>query len=157
MRQRRTPRWRISIPLSVCPAEKRMIAIPFTYEHLKSVEFIDKAVEFAEEVGVQRIMAKSGRGFRNDVVGCGWRRSGWHDYPTSRPGFICDRCVHPESVADVAEEVQTLVYAHGGDWGGYEYDGSPVGEGLADTNVMMAALVERENSVPSGSVAGIRS
>ena len=32
--------------------KKRMLAIPFTYEHLREVEFIDKAMEHVEEIAV---------------------------------------------------------------------------------------------------------
>lgn len=41
---------------------KRMLAIPFTYEHLREVEFIDKALEHIEEIAVQRINAKVDEG-----------------------------------------------------------------------------------------------
>ena len=42
--------------------KKRMLAIPFTYEHLREVEFIDKAMEHVEEIAVQRQNAKVDEG-----------------------------------------------------------------------------------------------
>ena len=46
-----------------------MLAIPFTYEHLREVEFIDKAMEHVEEIGVQRINAKVDEGLEAMVHG----------------------------------------------------------------------------------------
>ncbi|RKU09555.1 hypothetical protein C6502_12740 [Candidatus Poribacteria bacterium] len=51
--------------------KKRMLAIPFTYEHLREVEFIDKAMEHVEEIGVQRIMAKVDEGLETMFHGAG--------------------------------------------------------------------------------------
>ena len=53
--------------------KKRMLAIPFTYEHLREVEFIDKAMEHVEEIAVQRVMAKVDEGSGDDAVRGGWR------------------------------------------------------------------------------------
>ena len=44
--------------------KKRMLAIPFTYEHLREVEFIDKAMEHVEEIAVQRTMTKWTKGWK---------------------------------------------------------------------------------------------
>ena len=49
--------------------KKRMLAIPFTYEHLREVEFIDKAMEHVEEIAVQRINAKVDEGLEAMVHG----------------------------------------------------------------------------------------
>ena len=49
--------------------KKRMLAIPFTYEHLREVEFIDKAMEHVEEIAVQRIMAKVDEGLETMLLG----------------------------------------------------------------------------------------
>ena len=51
--------------------KKRMLAIPFTYEHLREVEFIDKAMEHVEEIGVQRINAKVDEGLETMFQGAG--------------------------------------------------------------------------------------
>ena len=51
--------------------KKRMLAIPFTYEHLREVEFIDKVMEHVEEIGVQRIMAKVDEGLETMLHGAG--------------------------------------------------------------------------------------
>ena len=42
--------------------KKRMLAIPFTYEHLRDVEFIDKHMEHVEQIAVQRINVKVDEG-----------------------------------------------------------------------------------------------
>ena len=39
-----------------------MLAIPFTYEHLREVEFIDKALEHVEEIAIARQNAKADEG-----------------------------------------------------------------------------------------------
>ena len=49
--------------------KKRMLAIPFTYEHLREVEFIDKAMEHVEEIAVQRINAKVDEGLETMLHG----------------------------------------------------------------------------------------
>ena len=51
--------------------KKRMLAIPFTYEHLREVEFIDKAMEHVEEIAVQRINAKVDEGLEVMLNGAG--------------------------------------------------------------------------------------
>lgn len=49
--------------------KKRMLAIPFTYEHLREVEFVDKAMEHVEEIAVQRINAKVDEGLETFIFG----------------------------------------------------------------------------------------
>ncbi len=49
--------------------KKRMLAIPFTYEHLREVEFIDKAMEHVEEIAVERINAKVDEGLETFLHG----------------------------------------------------------------------------------------
>lgn len=51
--------------------KKRMLAIPFTYEHLREVEFIDKAMEHVEEIAVQRVNAKVDEGLEVMLKGAG--------------------------------------------------------------------------------------
>lgn len=51
--------------------KKRMLAIPFTYEHLREVEFIDKAMEHVEEIAVQRVNAKVDEGLEVMFNGAG--------------------------------------------------------------------------------------
>ena len=56
--------------------KKRMLAIPFTYEHLREVEFIDKAMEHVEEIAVQRTMAKVDEGLEVMLKGAGGENLG---------------------------------------------------------------------------------
>ena len=56
--------------------KKRMLAIPFTYEHLREVEFIDKAVEHVEQIAVQRIVAKVDEGLEVMLKGAGGNNLG---------------------------------------------------------------------------------
>ena len=56
--------------------KKRMLAIPFTYEHLMDVEFIDKAMEHVEEIAVQRINAKVDEGLEVMLNGAGGENLG---------------------------------------------------------------------------------
>ena len=91
--------------------KKRMLAIPFTYEHLREVEFIDKAMEHVEEIGVQRIMAKVDEGLETMFHGAGGDGPRWHDRSASGIGFNGDGHHDPESVARAPEKVQTVLPA----------------------------------------------
>lgn len=51
--------------------KKRRLAIPFTYEHLMDVEFIDKALEHVEQIAVQQNMAKVDEGLEAMAYGAG--------------------------------------------------------------------------------------
>lgn len=129
--------------------KKRMLAIPFTYEHLRSVEFIDKAMEHVEEIAVQRIMAKVDEGLGTMMMGAGGDDLGGtiirlQDLdPTATDAFtpkawlalqkkfkrsyMLTSCIAPD------ENITDLQLAK-----------------VGDTNVMLTSLVERQNSVMSG-------
>ena len=129
--------------------KKRMLAIPFTYEHLRSVEFIDKALEHVEEIAVQRIIAKVDEGLETMLLGAGGDDLGGtilrlQDLDTSatdiftpkawlalqkrfKRSYMLTSCIAPD------ENITDLQLAK-----------------VGDTNVMLTSLVERQNSVMSG-------
>ena len=129
--------------------KKRMLAIPFTYEHLRSVEFIDKALEHVEEIAVQRIIAKVDEGLETMLLGAGGDDLGGtlvklQDLdPTAtdtftpkawlalqkrfKRSYMLTSCIAPD------ENITDLQLAK-----------------VGDTNVMLTSLVERQNSVMSG-------
>ena len=51
--------------------KKRRLGIPFTYDHLQDVEFLDKAMEHVEQIAVQSIMAKVDEGLEAMAYGAG--------------------------------------------------------------------------------------
>lgn len=129
--------------------KKRMLAIPFTYEHLRSVEFIDKAMEHVEEIAVQRVMAKVDEGLETMLMGAGGENLGGtiirlQDLDPSasdaftpkawlalqkrfKRSYMLTSCIAPD------ENITDLQLAK-----------------VGDTNVMLTSLVERQNSVMSG-------
>ena len=129
--------------------KKRMLAIPFTYEHLRSVEFIDKALEHVEEIAVQRIIAKVDEGLETMLVGAGGDDLGGTIVrlqeldPTAtdtftpkawlalqkrfKRSYMLTSCIAPD------ENITDLQLAK-----------------VGDTNVMLTSLVERQNAVMSG-------
>ena len=130
--------------------KKRMLAIPFTYEHLREVEFIDKAVEHVEQIAVQRIVAKVDEGLEVMLIGAGGDNLGGNIVKlvdldaTATDGKITaeawlnlqkkfKRGYMMTSVIGVDQDITNLQLAR-----------------IAQTNVMLTSLVERQNAVSSG-------
>ena len=130
--------------------KKRMLAIPFTYEHLREVEFIDKAVEHVEQIAVQRIVAKVDEGLEVMLKGAGGDNLGGNIIKlvdldaTATDGKITaeawlnlqkkfKRGYMMTSVIGVDQDITNLQLAR-----------------IAQTNVMLTSLVERQNAVSSG-------
>ena len=130
--------------------KKRMLAIPFTYEHLREVEFIDKAVEHVEQIAVQRIVAKVDEGLEVMLKGAGGNNLGGNIIKlvdldaTATAGKITaeawlnlqkkfKRGYMMTSVIGVDQDITNLQLAK-----------------IGDTNVMLTSMVERQNAVSSG-------
>ena len=128
--------------------KKRMLAIPFTYEHLRNVEFIDKAMEHVEEIAVQRIMAKVDEGLETMLFGAGGDDLG---------GTLLKLTdLDPEATTMTPRAWLTLQKKFKRSY--MMTSGIGADEDITDiqlakisgTNVMMTALIERDNAVLSG-------
>lgn len=130
--------------------KKRMLAIPFTYEHLREVEFIDKAVEHVEQIAVQRIVAKVDEGLEVMLKGAGGQNLGGNiiklvdlDANATDGKITAEAWLNLQkkfkrgymmtSVIGVDTDITHLQLAR-----------------IAETNVMLTSLVERQNAVSSG-------
>lgn len=130
--------------------KKRMLAIPFTYEHLREVEFIDKAVEHVEQIAVQRIVAKVDEGLEVMLKGAGGTNLGGNiiklvdlDAAATDGKITAEAWLNLQkkfkrgymmtSVIGVDSDITNLQLAR-----------------VAQTNVMMTSLVERQQAVSSG-------
>lgn len=130
--------------------KKRMLAIPFTYEHLREVEFIDKAVQHVEQIAVQRIVAKVDEGLEVMLKGAGGSNLGGNiikliDLDAAATGGKVTaeawlnlqkkfkRGYMMTSVIGVDQDITNLQLAR-----------------IGDTNVMLTSMVERQNAVSSG-------
>ena len=128
--------------------KKRMLAIPFTYEHLREVEFIDKAVEHVEEIAVQRTMAKVDEGLETMLFGAGGDDLGG----TLIPLTDLDKdatTMTPKAWLTLQKKFKRSYMMTSGI--GYEDDITDIQLAkIGGTNVMMTALVERNNAIMSG-------
>ena len=128
--------------------KKRMLAIPFTYEHLREVEFIDKAIEHVEEIAVQRTMAKVDEGLEVMLNGAGGDNLGGTLIPLTD--------LDPDATTMTPKAWLTLQKKFKRSYmmtSGIGYDSDITDIQLAKisgTNVMMSALIERDNAVLSG-------
>ena len=141
--------------------KKRMLAIPFTYEHLRQVRFIDKAMEHVEEIAVQQVIAKVDEGLEAMLHGAGGKDLGagkdngaqlirLQDLDSSatdamtprawltlqkkfKRSYMLTSCIAPD------ENITDLQLAK-----------------IAGTNVMMVTMNERQNAVGSGFGGGFR-
>ena len=130
--------------------KKRMLAIPFTYEHLREVEFIDKAVEHVEQIAVQRIVAKVDEGLEVMLKGAGGDNLGGNiiklvdlDASATDGKITAEAWLNLQkkfkrgymmtSIIGVDQDITNLQLAR-----------------IAQTNVMLTSLVERQNAVSSG-------
>ena len=130
--------------------KKRMLAIPFTYEHLREVEFIDKAVEHVEQIAVQRIVAKVDEGLEVMLKGAGGNNLGGNIIklvdldPDATNGKMTaeawltlqkkfKRGYMMTSVIGVDQDITNLQLAR-----------------VGGTNVMLTSLVERQDAVSTG-------
>lgn len=128
--------------------KKRMLAIPFTYEHLREVEFIDKAMEHVEEIAVQRTMAKVDEGLEVMLKGAGGDDLGG----TLIPLTALDKdatSMTPKAWLTLQKKFKRSYMMTSGI--GYEDDITDIQLAkISGTNVMLTALVERDNAVLSG-------
>jgi len=128
--------------------KKRMLAIPFTYEHLREVEFIDKAVEHVEEIAVQRTMAKVDEGLETMLFGAGGDDLGG----TLIPLTDLDKdatTMTPKAWLTLQKKFKRSYMMTSGI--GYETDITDIQLAkIGGTNIMMTALVERDNAIMSG-------
>lgn len=130
--------------------KKRMLAIPFTYEHLREVEFIDKAVQHVEQIAVQRIVAKVDEGLEVMLKGAGGSNLGGNiiklidlDAAATSGKVTAEAWLNLQkkfkrgymmtSVIGVDQDITNLQLAR-----------------IGDTNVMLTSMVERQNAVSSG-------
>ena len=132
--------------------KKRMLAIPFTYEHLREVEFIDKAMEHVEEIAVQRMNAKVDEGLEVML----------HGAPNGSDDDLGGTIIRLQDLDSDATDTMTpkawymlqkkfkrsymLTSAIG-----YDEDMTDLQLAkIAGTNVMMVDMNERQNAVSSG-------
>ena len=132
--------------------KKRMLAIPFTYEHLREVEFIDKAMEHVEEIAIQRNNAKVDEGLTAML----------HGAPNDDTLDLGGTIVRLQELDPDATDTMTpkawymlqkkfkrsymLTSAIG-----YDEDMTDLQLAkIAGTNVMMVHMNERENAIQSG-------
>ena len=128
--------------------KKRMLAIPFTYEHLREVEFIDKAMEHVEEIAVQRTMAKVDEGIETMLFGAG----GDDLSGTLIPLTSLDKdatTMTPKAWLTLQKKFKRSYMMTSGL--GYDDDITDIQLAkISGTNTMMTALIERDNAVLSG-------
>ena len=128
--------------------KKRMLAIPFTYEHLREVEFVDKAMEHVEEIAVQRTMAKVDEGLEVMLKGAGGDDLGG----TLIPLTALDKdatSMTPKAWLTLQKKFKRSYMMTSGI--GYEDDITDIQLAkISGTNVMMTAMIERDNAVLSG-------
>ena len=128
--------------------KKRMLAIPFTYEHLREVEFIDKAMEHVEEIAVQRTMAKVDEGLDVMLEGAGGDNLGGTLIPLTDLDADA-KTMTPKAWLTLQKKFKRSYMMTSGI--GYEDDITDIQLAkISGTNVMMSALIERDNAVLSG-------
>lgn len=129
--------------------KKRMLAIPFTYEHLREVEFIDKAMEHVEEIGVQRIMAKVDEGLEVMFHGAGGDDLGGTILRLQELDSTATNTMTPKAWLALQKKFKRsylLTSAIGTDEDVTELQLAKV----AGTNVMLVNMNERPNAIMSG-------
>ena len=128
--------------------KKRMLAIPFTYEHLREVEFIDKAIEHVEEIAVGRTMAKVDEGLEVMLKGAGGDDLGGTLIPLTDLDSEATTMT-PKAWLTLQKKFKRSYMMTSGI--GYDTDITDIQLAkISGTNVMMQALVERDNAVLSG-------
>ena len=128
--------------------KKRMLAIPFTYEHLREVEFIDKAMEHVEEIAVQRTMAKVDEGLEVMLKGAGGDDLGGTLIPLTDLDESATTMT-PKAWLTLQKKFKRSYMMTSGL--GYDDDITDIQLAkINGTNVMMTALIERDNAVLSG-------
>ena len=128
--------------------KKRMLAIPFTYEHLREVEFIDKAMEHVEEIAVQRTMAKVDEGIEVMLKGAGGDDLGGTIIPLTDLDESATTMT-PKAWLTLQKKFKRSYMMTSGI--GYDDDITDIQLAkISGTNVMMTALIERDNAVLSG-------
>ena len=128
--------------------KKRMLAIPFTYEHLREVEFIDKAMEHVEEIAVQRTMAKVDEGLEVMLLGAGGDNLGGTLIPLTSLDSEATTMT-PKAWLTLQKRFKRSYMMTSGI--GYDDDITDIQLAkISGTNVMMTALIERDNAVLSG-------
>ena len=130
--------------------KKRMLAIPFTYEHLREVEFIDKAVEHVEQIAVQRIVAKVDEGLEVMLKGAGGTNLGGNIIKLiDLDAAATDGKITPAAWLTLQKKFKRgymLTSVIGTD---KDITNLQLAK-IAETNVMLTSLVERQNAVNSG-------
>ena len=129
--------------------KKRMLAIPFTYEHLREVEFIDKAMEHVEEIAVQRIMAKVDEGLETMFHGAGGDDLGGTIIRLQELDPAATTAMTPKAWLALQKKFKRsyiLTSAIGTDEDVTELQLAKV----SDTNVMLVNMNERPNAIMSG-------
>ena len=129
--------------------KKRMLAIPFTYEHLREVEFIDKAMEHVEEIAVERINAKVDEGLKVMFHGAGGDNLGGTIIRLQELDADATDTMTLKAWLSLQKKFKrsyTLTSAMG-----YDEDMTNLQLArLSGTNVMLVDMNERSNAVMSG-------
>lgn len=130
--------------------KKRMLAIPFTYEHLREVEFIDKAMEHVEEIAVQRTMTKVDEGLEVMLKGAGGDNlegtiMSLDDLDSDATGGV----MTPKAWLTLQKKFKRSYMMTSGIGVDTDITNIQLAK-ISGTNVMMTALIERDNAVLSG-------
>ena len=129
--------------------KKRMLAIPFTYEHLREVEFIDKAMEHVEEIGVQRIMAKVDEGLETMFHGAGGDNLGGTIIRLKELDPAATTAMTPKAWLALQKKFKRSYILTSGI--GTDEDVTELQlANVAGTNVMLVNMNERPNAIMSG-------
>lgn len=129
--------------------KKRMLAIPFTYEHLREVEFIDKAMEHVEEIGVQRIMAKVDEGLETMFHGAGGDNLGGTLIRLQELDGDATDAMTPKAWLALQKKFKRSYMLTSGIGTDEDVTDLQLAK-IGDTNVMLVNMNERPNAVMSG-------
>lgn len=135
--------------------KKRRLAIPFDYDYLMDVEFIDKALEHVEQVAVQQMIAKTDEGLESMLHGAGADNLGAGE--EKGPEIVrlqdLDSSATDSFTAEAWLALQkkfsrsymlTSAIAPDKDITNLQL------AKIANTNVMLMQMIERENAIDSG-------
>ena len=134
--------------------KKRMLAIPFTYEHLREVEFIDKAMEHVEEIAVQRTMAKVDEGLEVMLKGAGGDDLGGTIIPLTDLDDSATTMT-PKAWLTLQKKFKRSYMMTSGIGTDDDITDIQLAK-ISGTNVMMTALIERDGATLSGFGGALR-
>ena len=129
--------------------KKRMLAIPFTYEHLREVEFVDKAMEHVEEIAVQRTMVKVDEGLEVMLKGAGGENLGGTIISLDDLDADATTVMTPRAWLTLQKKFKRSYMMTSGIGTDEDITDIQLAK-ISGTNVMLTAMIERDNAVLSG-------